>query len=57
MERILESVGMKQAMVTALVLVAVAFAFVVIAYGLDSVAPGVHDAFHDFRHAAGMGCH
>ncbi len=57
MERILENTGMKKAAVTALVLVAVAFTFAVIAYGMDSVAPGVHDAFHDFRHAIGMGCH
>ncbi|MBI5493118.1 MAG: CbtB-domain containing protein [Deltaproteobacteria bacterium] len=57
MERILESAGMKKAVVTALVLVGVAFTFAVIAYGMDSVAPGVHDAFHDFRHAIGMGCH
>ena len=30
---------------------------VVIAYGLDWIAPGVHDAFHDFRHVIGMACH
>ncbi|MBI3582834.1 MAG: CbtB-domain containing protein [Nitrospinae bacterium] len=33
------------------------FAIVVIAYGMDSVIPGVHDAFHDFRHAIGIPCH
>lgn len=40
-----------------LVIVGVAFAMVVIAYGMESVAPGVHDAFHDFRHVIGMPCH
>lgn len=34
-----------------------ACAMIVVAYGMDSVAPGVHDAFHDFRHAFGMPCH
>ncbi len=41
----------------ALMLVSTAFAMVVIAYGLDSVAPGAHDVFHDLRHAIGMPCH
>ncbi len=35
----------------------IVFSAVVIAYGLDSVVPGVHDAFHDFRHVIGMPCH
>lgn len=39
------------------VLVALAFTMVVIAYGMESVAPGVHDTFHDFRHVIGMPCH
>ena len=33
-----------------------AFALVVIAYGMESIAPGAHDAFHNFRHAIGMPC-
>lgn len=41
----------------ALLVVGVAFAMVVIAYGVESVVPGVHDAFHDFRHVIGMPCH
>ncbi|MDO8426655.1 MAG: CbtB-domain containing protein [Deltaproteobacteria bacterium] len=57
MERILDSAGIKGAALTALVLVAVTFSIVLIAYGMDGIAPGVHDAFHDFRHAIGMGCH
>ena len=39
-----------RALLPALVIVGVAFAMIVIAYGVESVAPGVHDAFHDFRH-------
>ena len=45
------------ALVPALVLAALAFAMVVIAFGMESVAPGVHDALHDFRHVIGMPCH
>ncbi|HHL40559.1 MAG TPA: hypothetical protein ENJ37_08635 [Deltaproteobacteria bacterium] len=41
----------------AVLLVAVACAMIVIAYGIEAVAPGVHDAFHDFRHTIGMPCH
>lgn len=40
-----------------LLVVAVAFAMGVIVYGVDSVIPGVHDTFHDFRHAIGIPCH
>tara|TARA_Y100000031_G_C7921876_1_gene248672 strand:+ start:256 stop:432 length:177 start_codon:yes stop_codon:yes gene_type:complete len=41
----------------ALIVVGVALAMVTIAYGIESVAPGVHDAFHDVRHVIGMPCH
>ncbi|MEK7313854.1 MAG: CbtB domain-containing protein [Deltaproteobacteria bacterium] len=41
----------------AVIVVAMAFALVVIAYGMESIAPGAHDAFHNFRHAIGMPCH
>ena len=40
-----------------LLLAGVAFATIIIFYGVDSVAPGVHDTFHDFRHVTGMACH
>lgn len=36
---------------------ATAFALVIISFGLDSVVPGAHDTFHDFRHVIGMACH
>lgn len=49
--------GMFWAIAPALVIVALAFSMVVIAYGMESVAPGVHDALHDFRHVLGMPCH
>lgn len=57
MERILEKDSFVNAVVPALAVAALAFAMVVIAYGMESVAPGVHDAFHDFRHVIGMPCH
>jgi len=40
-----------------LLVIALGFVMVVIAYGVDSIAPGVHDAYHDFRHVIGMPCH
>ncbi len=57
MERILERDSLMKASLAALAVVALAFTMVVIAYGMESVAPGVHDAFHDFRHVIGMPCH
>jgi len=36
---------------------ALAFTMMVIAFGMESIAPGVHDALHDFRHVIGMPCH
>lgn len=58
MERLLEREnGFVGALLGAGVVVAVAFTMVVIAYGMESVAPGVHDTFHDFRHVIGMPCH
>lgn len=49
--------GLWKALWPTLLVVGLAFAMVVIAYGMDSVAPGVHDSFHDFRHVIGMPCH
>jgi len=58
MERIINREnGLMGTLLQALVIVSVAFVMVVIAYGFDSVAPGVHDVFHDFRHTIGMLCH
>ena len=51
-----QSVNQK-AILAALMVAATAFAMVVVAYGVDSIVPGAHDAFHDMRHAIGMPCH
>ncbi len=57
-ERTAEKVwGLPKGLAPALLIVGLAFALVVIAYGMESVAPGVHDALHDFRHVLGMPCH
>ncbi|TAN61900.1 CbtB-domain containing protein [bacterium] len=57
MERILERDFLLKTALPALIIVGLAFSMVVIAYGMDGVAKGVHDAFHDFRHTIGMPCH
>jgi len=57
MERINEREGFLKTLAPAIIIVALAFSMVVIAYGMESVAPGVHDSFHDFRHVIGMPCH
>lgn len=49
--------GLLDTLLPALIIMGVAFAMVIIAYGVDSLVPGVHDAFHDFRHTIGMPCH
>jgi len=56
MERTVASSGIGS-LVPAIVLVALAFTMMVIAFGMESIAPGVHDALHDFRHVIGMPCH
>ena len=33
------------------------FSIIVISYGVDAIVPGIHDAFHDFRHVIGIPCH
>lgn len=57
MERILSKDTFASGFVSSAVIVAMAFTMVVIAFGVESAAPGVHDAFHDFRHVIGMPCH
>lgn len=56
MERTLERGG-QGAFTLAVVLATLAFAMIVIAFGVEAAAPGVHDALHDFRHVIGMPCH
>lgn len=57
MERILSGVNGNALLLQALMVVIFAVMTVTIAFGVESVAPGVHDAFHDFRHVIGMPCH
>jgi len=57
MERILSREHGFGLLLQALVIVAFAIMTVSIAFGVEAVAPGVHDAFHDFRHVIGMPCH
>ncbi len=39
------------------ILLVVAFALITVVYGIDTLASGVHDVFHDFRHTIGFPCH
>jgi hypothetical protein len=57
MERILTGVNGNAMLMQALMVVIFAVMTVTIAFGVETVAPGVHDAFHDFRHVIGMPCH
>lgn len=57
MERILSGVNGNALLLQALVVVIFAVMTVTIAFGVETVAPGAHDAFHDFRHVIGMPCH
>ena len=36
---------------------ALAMVMISIVYGVDAMAAGAHDTFHDFRHVIGMPCH
>jgi cobalt transporter subunit CbtB len=57
MEKVFQDARVARALVPALILVGAAVAMVVVFYGVDSIAAGAHDAFHDFRHTIGMPCH
>lgn len=57
MERILSGEHGYGFLLQAIVIAAFAVMTVTIAFGVEAVAPGVHDAFHDFRHVIGMPCH
>jgi hypothetical protein len=57
MERVLSGVNGNALLLQALMVVIFAVMTVTIAFGVETVAPGVHDAFHDFRHVIGMPCH
>ncbi len=57
MERIFERDLILKTMLPALVVVGLAFGLAIMAFGTESLATGVHEAFHDFRHVIGMPCH
>ncbi len=57
MERVVEKGGILGIFLPAVIVVLIGVLMVVIAYGVESVIPGVHDLFHDFRHVLGMPCH
>ena len=41
----------------AIMVVVVAVFMLIVVYGVDTIVPGVHDLFHDFRHSLGISCH
>lgn len=49
--------GLVTTLLPAFIIMGVAFAMVIIVYGVDSIIPGLHDAFHDLRHVIGIPCH
>ncbi len=57
MERIFEKDMVLGTLLPVIFIAFMVFSLVVIAYGFDTVAHGVHDTFHDFRHVIGMPCH
>jgi len=57
MERFFERDFVMNTLLPAVVLLAVAFAMIVVVFGMENVVAGVHDMFHDFRHTIGMPCH
>lgn len=57
MERIEVKGTVLNTLLPAAIVVVIAFALVVMAFGFDGVAKGAHDVFHDFRHTIGMPCH
>ncbi len=58
MERVITSQkSMVKTLAMVLILIALGFVMITIVYGIDSLMPGVHDAYHDFRHVNGFPCH
>ncbi len=57
MERIFDSEVIFKTILPAVAIAALAVGLAVVAFGTESLASGVHEAFHDFRHVIGMPCH
>jgi cobalt transporter subunit CbtB len=54
---IVKEKGFLGSFLTVGVLLVLAFAMITVVFGFDTIASGVHDVFHDFRHTLGFPCH
>ena len=54
---IVKEKGLLGSLWPAAILLVVAVAMITVVYGFDTMASGVHDVFHDFRHTIGFPCH
>lgn len=57
MQKMLSLSSSLSAALWAVFLAALFVGLMVVAYGMDNVAPGAHETLHDYRHANGMPCH
>ncbi len=57
MERIFDREFIFKAVLPAVAITGLAVGLAVVAFGMESLVSGVHEAFHDFRHVIGMPCH
>ncbi len=57
MERIFDRELILKTVLPAVAITGLAVGLAVVAFGMESLASGVHEAFHDFRHVIGMPCH
>ena len=57
MERLFEREVILKTVLPAVAIAGLAIGLAVVAFGAESLASGVHEAFHDFRHVIGMPCH
>ncbi len=55
--KVLEELSDSRNLLFSVIALGVAVLMVIIVYGIDSVIPGAHDVFHDFRHSIGIQCH
>ncbi len=57
MERLFEREVILKTILPAVAIAGLAVGLAIVAFGAESLASGVHEAFHDFRHVIGMPCH
>ncbi len=55
--KVLEELSDNRNLLFSVIALGVAALMVTVVYGVDSVIPGAHDVFHDFRHSIGIQCH